>query len=94
MIKDIEKKIEFFMTEAKRRNYMVTRTPWGIKIEQINDFMFINVNLWQIDDCKTYTQLKYLLNDIEYAFMHSLIRKFKKWDEDSKYLRRGEYNEK
>lgn len=94
MIKDIEKKIEFFMTEAKRRNYMVTRTPWGIKIEQINGFMFMCVTLYDIDRCETYTKLKYLLNDIEFAFMHNMKSKFKKWNDEAIYLRTGYYNEK
>lgn len=34
MIKNIEKKIEFFMTEAKRRDFIVSRNPWAIKVEK------------------------------------------------------------
>lgn len=66
MIKNIEKKIEFFMTEAKRRNFIVTRNPWGIKVEKRDSFLFCMISDDVIDGCKTYTQLRYLLNDTEH----------------------------
>lgn len=66
MIKNIEKKIEFFMTEAKRRNFIVTRNPWGIKVEKRDSFLFCMISDDVIDGCKTYTQLCYLLNDTEH----------------------------
>lgn len=66
MIKNIEKKIEFFMTEAKRRGFIVTRNPWAIKIEKRNSFYFCFANYNIIDGCETYTQLRYFLNDIEH----------------------------
>lgn len=66
MIKDIEKKIEFFMTEAKRRDFIVSRNPWAIKVEKGDSFFFCFVYYNIIDGCKTYTQLRYLLNDIEH----------------------------
>lgn len=66
MIKNIEKKIEFFMTEAKRRNFIVTRNPWGIKVEKRDSFLFCIITYDLIDGCKTHTQLRYLLNDTEH----------------------------
>lgn len=66
MIKNIEKKIEFFMTEAVRRNFIVTRNPWAIKVERSDSFIFCFVSYDLIDGCKTYTQLRYLLNDMEH----------------------------
>lgn len=66
MIKNIEKKIEFFMTEAKRRGFIVTRNPWGIKVEKKDSFLFCLISDDIIDGCKTYTQLRYLLNDTEH----------------------------
>lgn len=66
MIKNIEKKIEFFMAEAKRRDFIVTRNQWAIKIEKRDSFLFCFVSYDLIDGCKTYTQLRYLLNDTEH----------------------------
>lgn len=66
MIKNIEKKIKFFMTEAVRRNFIVTRNPWAIKVERRDSFIFCFVSYDLIDGCKTYTQLRYLLNDTEH----------------------------
>lgn len=66
MIKNIEKKIEFFMTEAKRRDFIVSRNPWAIKVEKRDSFIFCFVTYDLIDGCKTYTQLRYLLNDTEH----------------------------
>lgn len=66
MIKNIEKKIEFFMTEAKRRDFIVTRNPWAIKVEKKDSFIFCMISYDIIDGCKTYTQLRYLLNDTEH----------------------------
>ena len=66
MIKDIEKKINFFMTEAKRKEFIVTRNQWAIKVEKRDSFLFCFVSYDLIDGCKTYTQLRYLLNDTEY----------------------------
>ena len=66
MIKNIENKIEFFMTEAKRRDFIVTRNQWAIKVEKKDSFLFCFISYDIIDGCKTYTQLRYLLNDVEY----------------------------
>lgn len=66
MIKNIEKKIEFFMTEAKRRDFIVSRNPWAIKVEKKDSFLFCFVSYDIIEGCKTYTQLRYLLNDVEH----------------------------
>lgn len=66
MIKNIEKKIEFFMTEAKRRDFIVTRNQWAVKVEKKDRFLFCFIPYDIIDGCKTYTQLRYLLNDTEY----------------------------
>lgn len=66
MIKNVEKKIEFFMKEAVRRNFIVTRNPWAIKVEKRDSFIFCFVPYDLIDGCKTYTQLRYLLNDTEH----------------------------
>lgn len=66
MIKNIEKKIEFFMKEAVRKNFIVTRNPWGIKVEKRDSFLFCMIFNDVIDGCKTYTQLRYLLNDTEH----------------------------
>lgn len=66
MIKNIEKKIEFFMTEAKRRGFIVSRNQWAIKVEKKDSFLFCFISYDIIDGCKTYTQLRYLLNDVEY----------------------------
>lgn len=74
MIKNIEKKIEFFMTEAKRRNFIVTRNPWGIKVEKRDSFLFCMISDDVIDGCKTYTQLRYLLNDTEHEIDMACLR--------------------
>lgn len=74
MIKNIEKKIEFFMTEAKRRDFIVTRNPWAIKIEKRDSFLFCFVSYDLIDGCKTYTQLRYLLNDTEHEIDMIFLR--------------------
>lgn len=74
MIKNIEKKIEFFMTEAKRRGFIVTRNPWGIKVEKKNSFFFCLARYFIIDGCKTYTQLRYYLNDIEHEIDMAFLK--------------------
>ena len=66
MIKNIEKKIEFFMEEAERRGFIVIRNPWAIKVEKRDSFFICFAYYNIIDGCKTYTQLRYLLNDIEH----------------------------
>ena len=66
MIKNVEKKIEFFMAEAKRRGFIITRNQWAIKVEKKDRFLFCFIPYDIIDGCKTYTQLRYLLNDTEY----------------------------
>lgn len=66
MIKNIEKKIEFFMTDAKQRGLIVSRNQWAIKVEKKDSFLFCFISYDIIDGCKTYTQLRYLLNDVEY----------------------------
>ena len=74
MIKNIEKKIEFFMTEAKQRGFIVTRNQWAIKVEKKDSFLFCFISYDIIDECKTYTQLRYLLNDIEYEISMVYLR--------------------
>lgn len=76
MIKNIEKKIEFFMTEAKRRDFIVTRKPWAIQVEKRDSFIFCMIPCDVIDGCKTYTQLRYLLNDTEHeiAMVYTHLR--------------------
>lgn len=74
MIKNIEKKIEFFMTEAKRRGFIVTRNQWAIKVEKKDSFLFCFISYDIIDGCKTYTQLRYLLNDTEYEISMVYLR--------------------
>jgi hypothetical protein len=74
MIKNIEKKIEFFMTEAKRRDFIVTRNPWAIKVEKKDSFIFCMISYDIIDGCKTYTQLRYLLNDTEHEIAMVFLR--------------------
>ena len=66
MIKNIEKKIKFFMTEAEQRGFIVTRNQWAIKVEKKDNFLFCFISYDIIDVRKTYTQLRYLLNDIEH----------------------------
>ncbi len=74
MIKNIEKKIEFFMTEAKRKDFIVTRNQWAIKVEKRDSFLFCFVSYDLIDGCKTYTQLRYLLNDTEHEINMVFLR--------------------
>ena len=52
MIKNIEKKIEFFMAEAKRRNFIVTRNQWAIKVEKKDRFLFCFIPYDIIYGCK------------------------------------------
>ncbi len=74
MIKDIEKKIEFFMAEAKRRDFIVTRNQWAVKVEKRDSFLFCFVSYDLIDGCKTYTQLRYLLNDTEHEIDMAFLK--------------------
>ena len=73
MIKNIEKKIEFFMTEAERRGFIVTRNQWALKIEKRDNFLFCFISYDLIDGCKTYTQLRYLLNDTEHEIDMAIL---------------------
>lgn len=74
MIKNIEKKIEFFMIDAKQRGLIVSRNQWAIKVEKKDSFLFCFISYDIIDGCKTYTQLRYLLNDVEYEIGMAHLR--------------------
>jgi len=82
MIKNIEKKIEFFMAEAQRKDFIVTRNQWAIKVEKRDSFLFCFVSYDLIDGCKTYTQLRYLLNDTEHEIDMVLLK-------EREFIKRG-----